>query len=194
MEINYEAICIELRRWANATKRETVAAEITQHYFELGGGDLPLYPIEAPGATHNNMQNIFRWLDSGSRKAKVKIEALKPAILKALEQRRYGTLQYLVARALTVQQADFIKWAEFTTERFDKVVMNPPFSEGRAKAHVESAASLVNRGGRLVAILPASFKGKDILPGWNIEWSEVICNEFANTSISVVILSSNKEV
>lgn len=99
MEINYEAICIELRRWANATKRETVAAEITQHYFELGGGDLPLYPIEAPGATHNNMQNIFRWLDSGSRKAKVKIEALKPAILKALEHRRYGTIQYQVARA-----------------------------------------------------------------------------------------------
>ncbi|HHK7933420.1 TPA: toxin YdaT family protein [Serratia marcescens] len=45
------------------------------------------------------MQNIFRWLDSGSRKAKVKIEALKPAILKALEQRRYGTIQYQVARA-----------------------------------------------------------------------------------------------
>ena len=38
---------------------------------------------------------------------------------------------------LTVEQADFIKWAEITNQRFDKVVMNPPFSEGRAKAHVE---------------------------------------------------------
>lgn len=67
-----------------------------------------------------------------------------------------STLHYRVleAKGLTVEQADFIKWAQSTNKRFDKVVMNPPFSEGRAKAHVESAASLVNRGGRLVAILP----------------------------------------
>lgn len=99
MEINHEAICIELRRWASATKRETVAAEITQCYFDLGGGDLPLYPVEAPGATHNNMQNIFRWLDGDSRKARAKIDELKPAILKALEHRRNGTIQYQVAQA-----------------------------------------------------------------------------------------------
>jgi len=99
MEINYEAIRTYVRRWASATKRETVAAEITQLYFDLGGGDLPLYPVEAPGATHNNMQNIFRWLDGDSRKARVKIEKLKPAILKALELRRYGTIQYQVAQA-----------------------------------------------------------------------------------------------
>lgn len=53
----------------------------------------------------------------------------------------------LEAKGLTVEQADFIKWAQSTNKRFDKVVMNPPFSEGRAKAHVESAASLVNREG-----------------------------------------------
>ncbi|MEN3260110.1 toxin YdaT family protein [Sodalis endosymbiont of Spalangia cameroni] len=99
MKINHEALCIELRRWAIATKRETVAAEISRFYFELGGGDLPLYPLEAPGATHNNMQNIFRWLDSDSRKAREKIEILRPAILKALEYRRSGSVSYRVARA-----------------------------------------------------------------------------------------------
>lgn len=72
--------------------------------------------------------------------------------------------------------------------------MNPPFSEGRAKAHVESAASLVNRGGRLVAILPPGMKGKEILPGWKVSWSEEIRNEFAGTSISVVILTAEREV
>ncbi|WP_085337049.1 DUF4942 domain-containing protein [Serratia marcescens] len=100
----------------------------------------------------------------------------------------------LEAKGLTVEQADFIKWAQSTNKRFDKVVMNPPFSEGRAKAHVESAASLVNRGGRLVAILPLGMKGKEILPGWKVSWSEEISNEFAGTSISVVILTAEREV
>ncbi|HBB6714658.1 TPA: DUF4942 domain-containing protein [Serratia marcescens] len=100
----------------------------------------------------------------------------------------------LEAKGLTVEQADFIKWAQSTNKRFDKVVMNPPFSEGRAKAHVESAASLVNRGGRLVAILPLGMKGKEILPGWKVNWSEEISNEFAGTSISVVILTAEREV
>ena len=68
----------------------------------------------------------------------------------------------LEAKGLTVEQADFIKWAEITNQRFDKVVMNPPFSEGRAKAHVESAATLVNMGGRLVAILPRYERQRNI--------------------------------
>lgn len=92
MEINHEAICIELRRWVSAIKRETVAAEITQRYFELGGGNLPLYPLEAPSAIHNNMQNLFRWLDSNTRKARARIDELKPAIVKALERRKQGTI------------------------------------------------------------------------------------------------------
>jgi hypothetical protein len=92
----------------------------------------------------------------------------------------------LKARGFNVVEADFIKWAE-TAMCFDRIVMNPPFSEGRAQAHVDAAAKIVMRGGRLTAILPASFKGKDILPGWSVEWSRVFDNEFAGTSVSVVI-------
>lgn len=47
--------------------------------------------------------------------------------------------------------------------------------------------------GRLVAILPASAKGKDLLPGWQCEWSQVFDNEFAGTSVSVVILAGTNE-
>lgn len=93
----------------------------------------------------------------------------------------------LKARGFNTIEADFLKWAA-TAPQFDRVVMNPPFSEGRALAHVEAASTLVKRGGRLVAILPASFKGKDVLPGWAVEWSRVFDNEFAGTSVSVVIL------
>jgi hypothetical protein len=46
--------------------------------------------------------------------------------------------------------------------------------------------------GRLVAILPASAKGKDVLPGLALEWSRVYENEFAGTSVDVVILVATR--
>ena len=42
--------------------------------------------------------------------------------------------------------------------RFDRVVMNPPFSGSKGLAHVEKAWTFVKPGGRLVAILPSSVK------------------------------------
>lgn len=88
-------------------------------------------------------------------------------------------------------QADFIAWAKevgIGGAQFDAIVMNPPFSQGRWKAHTEAAASLLAPGGRLVAVLPASAKGKDVLPGFAHEWAGPYANEFAGTSVSVVIL------
>jgi hypothetical protein len=41
---------------------------------------------------------------------------------------------------------------------------------------------------RVEAILLASAKGKNVLPGFNLEWSHVYANEFAGTTVSVVIL------
>lgn len=98
----------------------------------------------------------------------------------------------LRARGFTVEQADFLAWAEHR-QQFDRVVMNPPFSEGRWKAHIEAAAGLVAHGGRLVAVLPASAAGQQFLPGFDHKWSRVFDNEFAGTSISVVILSATRE-
>lgn len=46
--------------------------------------------------------------------------------------------------------------------------------------------------GRLVAILPASAKGKDLLPGWSMEWARTFDNEFAGTSVSVVVLIAQR--
>lgn len=50
---------------------------------------------------------------------------------------------------------------------------------------------MLKLGGRLVAVLPASAKGKDVLPGLKHEWSQIYNNEFAGTSVSVVILSAS---
>lgn len=100
----------------------------------------------------------------------------------------------LEAKGFNVQQADFIAWADTVKYPiFDRVLMNPPFSEGRAKAHVEAAASLVKKGGRLVAILPSGMRNKDILPGWDVKWTDVFDNEFGGTSVSVVILTADRK-
>lgn len=96
----------------------------------------------------------------------------------------------LAAKGHNVVQADFLKWS--APGKFERIVMNPPFSEGRWQAHLEHASTMLAADGRLVAILPASAKGKDVLPGWSLEWSQVFDNEFAGTSVSVVILVATR--
>lgn len=97
----------------------------------------------------------------------------------------------LKSKGFNAINADFIKFAA-SAHKFDRIVMNPPFSEGRAQLHVETAASLLNLSGRLIAILPASFKGKSLLPGFNVTWSRIYENEFSGTSVSVVIMCADK--
>lgn len=92
----------------------------------------------------------------------------------------------LKAKGYQVEQADFIQWGHGRT--FDRIVMNPPFSDGRAVDHVRHAGKMLAVGGVLVAIMPASNKGKIIVEGMKHEWSETFANEFADASVSVVIL------
>lgn len=95
----------------------------------------------------------------------------------------------LESKGHSVTQADFLAWSG---QQVDRIVMNPPFSEGRWQAHTQHAATMVKPGGRLVAILPASTKDKDLLPELECAWSRVYENEFAGTSVSVVILTATK--
>lgn len=98
----------------------------------------------------------------------------------------------LEAKGYRWVQDDFLNMQ--LMERYDRVVMNPPFSSGRWQAHLQHAAKMLAPHGRLVAILPASAKDKDdLLPSnFACEWSQVYSNEFANTSVSVVMLAANK--
>jgi len=96
-----------------------------------------------------------------------------------------------VLRAIPELEDAFVKNSDFLTETqrpvFDKIVMNPPFSQGRAKAHIEHAAEFLNPRGVLVAIAPMGMKNH-VIDGFNVECVEVVDNAFANTSISVCIL------
>ncbi|MFZ3193704.1 MAG: DUF4942 domain-containing protein [Moraxellaceae bacterium] len=102
---------------------------------------------------------------------------------------RAGVLE---AKGYAVTRADFLELVPMLKPRFDRVVMNPPFSGGRWRAHLEAAAALLAPGGRLVAILPASARGADLLHGLALHWHGPYENEFAGTSVSVVILVAER--
>jgi hypothetical protein len=102
----------------------------------------------------------------------------------------------LDAKGLKTVRDDFIDWSHIEyckRTSFDRIVMNPPFSEGRWKAHLEAAYGLLGSGGRLVAVLPASAKNKVSLPNCEMSWSGTYSGEFAGTGVSVVILTATKQ-
>lgn len=104
--------------------------------------------------------------------------------------------QVLDSKGFRVYEADFLKWAQNAGACgcFDRIVMNPPFSEGRAQLHLDGAASLTKIGSRIVAILPAGMRNKTVLPDdWNCTWSDPRAGEFSGTSISVVILVAERQ-
>jgi len=90
-----------------------------------------------------------------------------------------------------VHCADFLKWAikEKSNQSFSKIALNPPFAKNQSVMHLKAASSLLAPDGRLVAILPSSLAGKDIIKGMRHEWSNVYHNEFDGTGVSVVILT-----
>jgi hypothetical protein len=149
--------------YATGENLARVCAELAQ----VGEADEVLEPSAGQGG-------LARFLPQ-ERTTCVELSALHVAILKA---KGYHAIE-----------ADFLAWAASTSRRWPRVVMNPPFSEGRAVAHLEAAGSLLAPGGRLVAILPASLRGRDdLLPGMAHSWSAVYENEFPGTSARVSVL------
>jgi len=65
--------------------------------------------------------------------------------------------------------------------------MNPPFDQGRWRAHLDHAVPLLRRGGRRVAILPSGARGT-ALPGFDLAWSGPYSNELPGTSVEVLLL------
>lgn len=97
--------------------------------------------------------------------------------------------QVLRAKGHNAVCADFLAWADGCEERFDRVVMNPPYSQGRWKSHVEKAVSLLAPKGRLVAVLPASARGKVLARGLSHTWGPVFANAFEGATVDVVLLT-----
>lgn len=141
---------------------------------EIGDADTVLEPSAGNGDLAAELPK--------DRTTCVEVSALRCSVLKA--------------RGFNAVHADFLDWGHDRMcrgERFDRVVMNPPFSEGRAVDHVVAASLLVKPAGRLIAILPASMRGKEPLKGFSHAWSPVYAGEFAGTGVAVAILTAIRE-
>lgn len=101
----------------------------------------------------------------------------------------YFNCRVLQKKGYSPIQADFLQWE--SDLKFDRVILNPPYSKNRALDHLKKARQHLANDGRLVAILPASMKEKEFFPGLTHEWSEVLSNEFreSGTGVNVVILT-----
>lgn len=55
---------------------------------------------------------------------------------------------------------DFLDYAKTTKDKFDLIVMNPPFSKNRDALHILAALNLVAKGGSLHAIIPTGWERK----------------------------------
>lgn len=92
--------------------------------------------------------------------------------------------EILRAKGYCPVRKDFLTYED---RLFDRIVMNPPFSEGRAKLHLEHAVTRLAHGGRLVAILPSGMRDKPVHGVTSVQYSEVLHNQFSDARVSVVI-------
>lgn len=94
----------------------------------------------------------------------------------------------LRAKGFNPVEEDFLKYQ--ASEAFDRIVMNPPYSQGRWERHLEKAAGMLKPGGILTAILPASARDKKVLPtnDYSLIWPWEEDIPFEGTSISVCLL------
>jgi len=67
--------------------------------------------------------------------------------------------------------------------------MNPPFTGRQVVEHIKKAVTMLNDNGKLLSVVPASFKA-DI--GIDYTLSESYENSFKNTSVGVRILCVDK--
>jgi len=86
-------------------------------------------------------------------------------------------------------QGDFLKKGKLLS-KFDRIIMNPPYTNNQWKEHLELALSLLNTGGVLVACLP------NVQPKYEGFQKYFHCSyedKFENTSITVSIVRYTKE-
>ena len=104
--------------------------------------------------------------------------------------------EILIKKGFKVVEAEFLAWqreAKARGEHFDGVLMNPPFSLGRAYEHLCAAAEMLNEHGRLVSLVPsaAAAKFKDAMLS-GVEVFPVGKEQFPGVSIDLSIVRYSK--
>jgi len=138
-------------------------AELAVSYADIEDGMAVLEPSAGQGG-------IADYLPAGSML--VEVSALHCEILK---EKGHSN----------VVQGDFLN---LSLGKFDRIVMNPPFSDGRWQAHTEKAASHLADDGVLVAIVPASAWQKYAIKGFDVDFMSRHDGAFDGTGVSVCIM------
>jgi len=138
-------------------------AELAVSYADIEDGMVVLEPSAGQGG-------IADYLPAGSML--VEVSALHCEILK---EKGHSN----------VVQGDFLN---ISLGKFDRIVMNPPFSSGRWQAHTEKAAGHLADDGVLVAIVPASAWQKYAINGFDVDFMSKHDGAFDGTGVSVCIM------
>lgn len=95
--------------------------------------------------------------------------------------------EILLEKGYNVENMDFLEYP--TEKKYNKIIMNPPFTKNQAKTHVIKACSHLNDEGQLIAIVPSSLQNLEI-KGFSVNSTKTIENAFieSKTKVSVVIL------
>ena len=105
-----------------------------------------------------------------------------------------GRVEMCREKGHTVIQANFLDWE--SDEKFDYVVMNPPFYGKHYQKHVRKAMSHLKEGGKLRAILPvtAQVNHPELSEEYDCYWRDLPTGSFAEsgTRINTVILEIKK--
>ena len=87
-------------------------------------------------------------------------------------------------RGLNVIYEDFLKYAvKKDVDKYDVIVMNPPYNKKQWKTHVDHALTLLKTDGIIYAVLPLNKESEFE----NCELMEVFENSFDNTAISTAL-------
>ncbi|SIQ98978.1 DUF4942 domain-containing protein [Aquipseudomonas alcaligenes] len=152
------------------------------------------YPTPAPVA-----QRLVDWLEISLLDTLCEPQAGQGGIADYLPKDRTRCVEIsplhcdiLRKKGHNVTEADFLTWKPGM--EFSVIAMNPPFSEGRWQEHLKHASTLVAERGRIGAVLPLSARRQaaELLPGFDLEFSEPIDNAFTGTSISVLLVKAIK--
>ena len=98
-------------------------------------------------------------------------------------------------QGFNVINEDFINYGVKTKDRYNMIIMNPPFRNNQAYNHTVLASRLLKENGVLTSIIPSCNKDffSELDTDFEITYSKEFGKEFDETNIKVVIVKLKKK-
>lgn len=104
------------------------------------------------------------------------------------DRRLAETLERLHGLRAQVVAADFLSLQPDQLGQFDRVVMNPPFSDATDIRHILHARTMLKPGGRLVALCAAGPRQVETLQPLAEHWEDLPAGTFSGTNVRAALL------